>query len=482
MAEPAESDSAPRGDTRRRWRLVLAAVAVAATLGVVAIVFARRPEPFRVLIAVDVGGQPWTGSRPAVVIAEQLSARLVQFGFEPVDLSVAENRKRLGQADSLTAAAKKLRASFVVSAHLEPSLELYALSGGHAEARVKGPIELAYRGEPPIQVGRVAAFSGAPLKERALEQLGEQLADRVFDVVLPALMDHESIQKRVTGGDAAIKARFSRATGYVTRRRTRLDQARRAYQSLGEKRLAEERGPVKPTYHGSLDRSIGLSGTGAKGALLKSSEAPPFFMPDTSELVPLSELERLFWLTPDGTERDVFSGYHIAGYASVAPAGSPIVLMEDISGWAKALVTIDASGQATRLRIEPVRVLADPKIAPDGRAVALWDRPCRGCPGGVLVLALPNGRELMRTDRTHGVARRLQLARTESARAARTPGLETPGARGEKGSEGCAWQNRERNDQRPASSTADRRRFFHQPRRARDALHDGRRVVDRAGR
>jgi hypothetical protein len=83
-------------------------------------------------------------------------------------------------------------------------------------------------------------------------------------------------------------------------------------------------------------------------------------MPRTGDLGWITELETVVWRSDDGTEKQLWSGYHLLGRPSVAPGGAPVVLVEDLFGWAKTITVIDAAGAAKRVRIDPKKRFVSP--------------------------------------------------------------------------------------------------------------------------
>jgi hypothetical protein len=382
---------------RRLWPFALVVVLLLGGAAAGVWLLSTKPEPLRVLVAVDIDGYWWEGSKPAATFSDQIAVRLEKLGFEPVKAGDPEVTKVLERAKSPEEAAKKLGASFIVSGHLKPEVIEHPVEGGYFEVRVAGPVQLGYRSEPAKDAGTVSSWAGAKDKERALGLLAESIADMAFDAVMPAIMQHASLLEMLEG-PATEKAKLSLAKGYVELREKKLAEAQSSYDALLKKRVAEERGPLKVEYHGKLDRTASLCAAGPQGFLVKISSIRPFFAPSSNELRYVLELERVAWLGPNAPEKSVFEGYNVYGYATAGTAGKPVVLVEDLFGWAKTITVIDGAAKPSRLRVDAKHRFADPKVAPGGAAVALWDRPCQQCSARLLVLSLPEGKELFRTD------------------------------------------------------------------------------------
>lgn len=394
---PTSEDVAALVPKRRLWPFVVVVVVLLGGAAAGVWLLSTKPEPLRVLVAVDIDGYWWEGSKPAATFSDQIALRLEKLGFEPVKAGDPEVTKVLERAKSPEEAAKKLGASFIVSGRLKPDVIEHPVEGGYFEVRVAGPVQLGFRGEPAKDAGTVSSWAGAKDKERALGLLGESIADMAFDAVMPAIMQHASMREMMEG-PATEKAKLSLARGYVELRDKKLAEAQSSYDALLKKRITEERGPLKVDYHGKLDRTASLCAAGPDGFLVKVSSIRPFFAPSSNELRYVLDLERVVWLAPNGPEKSVFDGYNVYGYATAGSAGKPVVLVEDLFGWAKTITVIDGAAKPSRLRVDPKHRFADPKVAPGGAAVALWDRPCQQCSARLLVLSLPDGKELFRTD------------------------------------------------------------------------------------
>src|SRR5690349_13910879 len=97
----------------RSWPMlvVLAVVVVGIGLAVWGLWFRR--DPLRTLIAVDVEGFWWDGSRLSAEIDDQLAPRLKRLGFEPVPMDDPKLLARLKGANSAEEAARDAKASFI---------------------------------------------------------------------------------------------------------------------------------------------------------------------------------------------------------------------------------------------------------------------------------------------------------------------------------------------------------------------------------
>jgi hypothetical protein len=390
---PAEEEE-PAIPKRRLWPFLAIVLALLATGASAAYLIASRPDPLGVLIAVDLEGSWWQGSAPAATLTDELAVRLQKLGFQPIQAGDPEVARVLERSPTPAEAAAKLRAAFVLSANLDPEVVEHP---AYFEARVRGKLALAWRDEPAREVTELSTWGGARQRDRALTLVAENLAEVALDAALPALMAHHSLEA-IVAGPATERAKLLLAKGTVESRAAKLDEAQKKYSELAERHRSEQHGPLPVSLHGRIEEALSLCGAGPEGFLVKAAPVRPLFVAGEAELGSASELERLIWLPPTGEPRLLFSGYHVYGYASAGSRGQPVVLVEDLFGWAKTVTLIEAGAAARRLTIDPKRRLADPKIAPDGKAVALWARPKAYAPAALLVLALPGGETLYESD------------------------------------------------------------------------------------
>ena len=116
--EPSSLDAVPR---RRVWPVLLLLVVLVAAGGWFAYREATAPEPLRVLIAVEIDGAWWEGSRPAALFTDEAADLLTKLGFDPVRAGDPETARILEEAASPREAARALGAAFVITGRLEPA-------------------------------------------------------------------------------------------------------------------------------------------------------------------------------------------------------------------------------------------------------------------------------------------------------------------------------------------------------------------------
>jgi len=389
--EQADEPTSLRLPKRRIWPFLIAAVLVFGGGCALLYKFLDRPDPMTVLVAVELDGGWWEGSKASALIADGVAADLEKVGFTPLKSGDPKITAALEKAKSPIDAAKRVGAAFVILGKLKPEIIQHPVESGYVETRLEGKIQIAYAGEAPVDAGTVSSWSGAKVKEQALDLLAESLADKTFDVALPIMMKHPAL-KALTSGAAADQARVSLAKAYVELREKKLAEAEKTYAAVPEERKKEERGRRELKYIGKFDRAAALAGISKKGLLIHADRVKPFFSPISNELTYYHELERIFWLSPNGEETDVYRGYNVYGYPGSDREGNRVVLIEDIFGWARAATLVDGNAPPKRLMVEPGRWLSEPAVSPDGSAVAMWDRKCERCPARLLVLSLPDGK------------------------------------------------------------------------------------------
>ncbi len=405
MASPSDSsvptvdDELPLIRPSRRWPIVAALGVLVLGAGIWGVRSLAEPLPLRVVVAIDLEGQFWEDSRPAAAVVNELCQRLDAIGLEPVRGGDPSILKILQNAKNPDESARKLGASFVVTAKLTPEvIEHERLHSGKGEgpgrgfeARVDGAIEVHYVGEEPASQGRLVSWAGASERPEALRLLGKSLGMQAFDQVLPHIVEHPSIQAIFKSDDIKLADKVAKAKKYVEVRATRLEEANKSYVDLEQRRAKFDTGPAKVTYHSVMSAQDGIGGVSSLGILVKSADVTPFVAPRTMELSYISGLETLEWRKPGAPRQVLWAGYHLFSYPSATPGGGPVVFVEDLFGWAKALTVVSPDGKFRRVRTDSEHRYLDPKIAPGGARCALYDRPCRECTANLLVVSLDKG-------------------------------------------------------------------------------------------
>jgi TolB protein len=354
-----------------------------------------RPDPLRVLVAVEYDGQWWQGSKPAALLADELAERFAKMGFDPVRAGDPAVLEQLEDAGSPREAAKKLRAAFLVTGKIDAKVVELPIPEGFFEVQVDAPLRLEHVEESkPIAEGVLHTFSGAKDKDKAVKWAAESAARLAFDLALPAMLEHPDVAEIVKGNDPKLVDQLAPARNFAEGRKKAMDEAAADYADVERDRLKDDKSPTKPTFISAADAQDRLCAVGPSGLLVASAPVAPFYSPDTLELLRHTGLEEVAW-REGATTRELWRGYQAFDYPTAAAAGQPVALVENLYGWARSIVVIDAGG-AHRIRVEPEKRYSEPEVAPDGTRLALAERACADCPRQIVVLELAEGKELMR--------------------------------------------------------------------------------------
>jgi len=350
--------------------------------------------PLRVLVAINSDGFWWQGSEVSAEISDKLAEELAGLGFETVNGGNPEIVDQIAKAGTPQEAAKILKAGFVVSGDLTPSVNQLPVKSKYTEARVNGSIQISFKGEAPIEAGSIVTWSGAGKEERALELLSKNLGDKVFQTTLSGLMGHKYIRTIMEGEDAIARGMLSKAQGFVELRDENIKHTEDEYTALGEKEFKSESGGHDIQHHSHFRSQESLCATGEKGFLIQRSTAKPFYDLDDKSLGYFRGMDELVWVQNDGKEEVVTSAYNLFSYGTGHPSGFPLVYIEDLYGWAKTITVTKKDGTSVRLRIDPEHRYSSPRVSIDGKLLAIRDRKCRKCPGGLLVLDIATNKEV----------------------------------------------------------------------------------------
>jgi hypothetical protein len=376
-----------------RWKLW--GLVVLATLGAIGggvHWLVTRPDPFRVLVAIELDGQPWEGSRPAATLSDRVGEGLTKIGFDPVNTGDSKVDALLGKERDLVAAAKKLEAGFLISGTVTPEVLEPPLEGGLVELRVKTTLHVRFVGDATGTDVPVEVWSYGRTREIAMTQLAESLSDRVFDAAVPVLLENEVIASKLKR-DIAAQAKLALAEKYAAARARNIKSAKDAYAKLDQDRAAVGGGI---TYLGSLSGDVRLGGVSREGPVYRTADIAPFVKPGELTLSWVYRLETLELSKPDRSVRSFWQGYHILETPGVAPEGFPIVFSEDLLGIAKTLTVVSEDGQARRVLIHPEARFLNPRVSPGGRYAALHERSCRTCARALAVVDLQDGKVVFR--------------------------------------------------------------------------------------
>jgi len=392
MAPPVSEEPVlvPR---RRIWPVIAVLLTITLGAGLFFYRLSKAPRPNRVLVAFDVDGYWWEGSEPAAVLSDQLGERLAKLGFDVVKAGDPEVTRILEKAKSPAEAAKALQAGFVIEARIQPE-EIKHEKIGFIELRVDAPVTVTFAGESAKEAGRLTGFAGAKDPKVARRLLASSMADQAFDLAVPAVLAHPAIkailEKRATGEAASLAP----AKDFADKRTSMTKNAVDSYDKLRKLRLDAENGPVKPTYLSPSSAHDELAAVTPLGFLRSANDIRPFYVAGAQSMGWINELEALEWRSVADPSKSVglWKGYNLYGYPAAEPTtGVPVVLVEDLFGWAKTITVIDKTGKAKRVRVDTSHRFVDPKVSPGGRYAAMWDRACQTCASELLVVRLSDG-------------------------------------------------------------------------------------------
>ncbi|WP_437281959.1 hypothetical protein WME90_15795 [Sorangium sp. So ce375] len=399
-AEPPESIEAlvPK---RRLWPVFAVLGLVIAAAGLVAFRSMTATDPLRILVAIDLDGYWWEGSQPAARLSDELGEHLAELGFDPVKGGDPKVMKALESAKDPKEAAKALGAGFIIEAHLAPEIVEHPIKEGYFELRADAPVTLTFLDKGTSTEGRLRGYSGATKKDRAMALLANSMASQALDAVIAQLMDHPSVREITEGSDIKLLERLASARRFVKDRAANLDRAAGAYASRAKEVEAEEQGRV--TFLSPPAAEDLLVGTAEGGYFVKTADVSVFHSVRSRDLARSEALETVEWrpldrqaapTTDPGAVKPMWRGYHVYSYPSSQRDGDRVALVEDFFGWAKTITVVDRSGQSKRVRVDPEHRFVDPKLAPGGRFVAVYDRPEAGAQADLMVLDTDGGKEV----------------------------------------------------------------------------------------
>ncbi len=381
---------------RRLWPLLLVLAMLFGAAGLFAYRMLTKPLPLRILIAIDMEGYWWEGSKPAAKLADKLSAQLKEMGFDPVRAGDPETMALLEDAETPQAAAHKLRAAFIIKGRIPLKVVELPIAGKYYEVQADEHIHVQHVDEPePLLDTRLRGFSGAKDKDNARSIIAKSMADQVLDVAVPAIMAHPHLQEILNGRDAKLIDQLAAARAFLNGRKQKLDAAKLSYDKLAADRSkADEKSKI--TFLSPNNAEDRLIAVHAKGLLLSTADVDPWYAPEAMKLYRREQLETVQWRNLEGKPgKLLWQGYNVFTYPSATTAGA-VLLVEDLYGWARGLFMIDASGKKKRLLVEPTLRLREPHLSPDGKAVALLERSCRGCARAITVRDLSDGKATQR--------------------------------------------------------------------------------------
>ncbi|MFN3198088.1 MAG: TolB family protein [Bradymonadia bacterium] len=404
----ADDDIKIKRPARWPWLILLAALVGGG--GYYGWQLSQAPEPLKVLLAFDVEGYWWEGSTAAARMTDDVADTLADLGFDPVRAGTPEVTEILEDAESVLAAAKTLKAAFVVSGRFPPQVNELPVADGYFEVRGIGDVLLQHQtDDAPQATLPITTWAGATDKDRALKSLGSSLATKTSPPLVTALLKHPTLrpllQNKATGGDVNLLAKLEPARSYMGARNRALDEGTKAYIALGKRRDKAEKGPVPVKRHANMSADDGLAGTGPLGHLVKTEPESLYVSISSKKLYRLEGLETLEWRPDEGEAKILWSGYNVYSYPSVSLGGDTVMLVEDLYGWAKALTLIDAEGKSERLRIDPDQRYTSPQASPKGTYAAFYVRDCyktSECPTRLEALRVSDGEGLISIEHDEG--------------------------------------------------------------------------------
>jgi hypothetical protein len=360
------------------------------------------PFPTRVLVAIDMNGTWWEGSEAGAEVADRLAGYLEDLGFSPVKAGDPEVEAVLEDAASPEEAAAKLRAAWIITGRIEPVVVKLPLPGAEVEragtpstdyyeVRAEGVLEVRHHAErDPLAFIEVRTFSGAQSEERALSLLAGSVARHAANGAVPAMMGHESIE--ALKNDPKLFDQIAKGKMYATSVELHRAQTEQAYRNLDEKRQKQP-GITFSSPVGAEDRLLAVT---ADGVVVATSDATPFFSPEGQQAVKSSDLETIRLRPFDGGEGKIFwRGYQAFTYPSAPSRGSPIALVENFHGYGRSLSLVEPGREVRRLLVTERRI-SEPRISPDGQAIAYVEMACRGCPREIVVIDVVAEKEIWR--------------------------------------------------------------------------------------
>ncbi len=395
--EGAPSTEAPPLPKRAVWPYLLLLALLAAGGGYYGWRLYDAPSATRVLVAIEVDGQWWQGSRAAAALADKLAQKLEKLGFDPVRAGDPGVVTTLEHAASPRAAAAKLGAAFVLSGTLSTTVNELPVPQKLFEAGLEGNLEVRdIEAGDSLATGTLHGFYTGDARDAAVESAATSLADAVLDQALPAMIGGERLKAILGGRDPKLVDKLAPAKMYVTIRNQKKAEVELAYAKLETDRLAEEKGGAKLEFVSDMRADDRLVATGPEGVLLATAAVDAVYHHDEVDVARQMQLETIEWRAGDARQL-VWRGYNAFTYPS-AQAGA-VALVEDIYGAARS-VTIVAGGKLARVLVEPDLKLSEPHLSPDAAKIALIERDCVGCPPAIIVLDLKNehAREMFRLD------------------------------------------------------------------------------------
>lgn len=412
MVRGSEVEAEPKSEhfTLRRNRVwPIFAVVLAILGGAVAIVYwvKSRPDPYKVLVAIEVRGNWWEGSKPAAVLADDIGTGLKRFGFEPVQSGDPEVEKLLSK-NPIEAAASKLHAGFLVTGSLEPRVLEHEIDGQKLfEVTTSGQIQVRYGTDTraPSHVFQVESSGFGATADDAVAMLVQRASSSIFDQLMPKLMGHPKIESLLKDGDIDAVTRLKGARSFMATRDRRLKDVRTKYDKITQNRATPAEGSRPIHFDGTFNQDDELIALGPdlSGAAHRSlvAEAPvdPYLDFAEMDLAWSYGLEKLAWRS-NGTAGDIlWQGYHLV-HVTASAQGNLLALVDDLYGRGRGLVAVDIDGKQTRLRLDAKARYDNLELSADGALLAFYDRACADCRAEISVLSTKTGDSRYRRPRS----------------------------------------------------------------------------------
>ncbi len=365
--------------------------------------YRKVPHRPRVLVAIEVEGAYYAGSEPAEILAERFGEKAASLGLEIVHPRDKDALAVLQKSD-LKTAAQQLDAAYVLVGKTRVEAIAYPLANAVAPYYdVRGEVDLVLTvpGEPDVPCGTLSALVGAPDRTLALRGVAESLADQAIDLSVGPMLRSPSTAKfstlKTSKGEAVLAPAFSWLSA---RERGRARRAGRLRARGLEARKAGEKGP--PPGH--------LRGCALGARRAARGRQRPRRRDGGHPHDPLVRDATTWIPAPAAAGGAVAAGraartlYRGAGvFAFPHEAAPPLVLVEDLFGYARSLTVVESNG-LRRLQVDPDHRWDGPRVSPDGRHVVVQDRPCATCAAELVVFALGSGKAVFRVqgDAFHG--------------------------------------------------------------------------------
>ncbi len=364
--------------------------------------YRKVPHRPRVLVAIEVEGAFYAGSEPAEILAERFGEKALSLGLEIVHPRDKDALAVLQKSD-LLAAAQQLDAAYVLVGKTRVEAIGYPLPNAVAPYYdVRGDVDLVLTvpGSPDVSCGTLSALVGAPDRTLALRGVAESLADQAIDLAVGPILRSPATAKfstlKTSKGEAVLAPAF---TWLSARERAERD-AQAAYARGLEARKAGEKGPRPVNFVGALSAHDELLGVGAE-LVVATADIRTTLSFETRQPGFQRQLRRVELRAPSGVARTLYRGAGV--FAFPHEPAPPLVLVEDLFGYARSLTVAEPSG-LRRLQVDPEKRWDGPRVSPDGRHVLVQERPCATCAAELVVFALGTGKSVFRVqgDAFHG--------------------------------------------------------------------------------